>query len=234
IRIASAPSLMIRSADELQGRQQTQLDHYGLEPGNSVHINGQCDSELGYSVGESLADIDDVADEVEVEHSDVAEWVHEKPHTLKSFAPAIVLMTNDSLKSRPQLFVGAGPSTQDRGSTSMQWGDPGDIPSSSSDSQPIPGMKSLFKMYGEVAVRKAAQTPLIDGAVAEETEADKSGQYLNRDNVGVFSTEHNRLSLYLGMCCGFTTISMFIIELAFTRMSDNMLVQHINHRHNLT
>nr|CDJ83264.1 Protein Y39B6A.43, isoform b [Haemonchus contortus] len=173
---------MIRSADELQGRQQTQLDHYGLEPGNSVHINGQCDSELGYSVGESLADIDDVADEVEVEHSDVAEWVHEKPHTLKSFAPANVLMTNDSLKSRPQLFVGAGPSTQDRGSTSMQWGDPGDIPSSSSDSQPIPGMKSLFKMYGEVAVRKAAQTPLIDGAVAEETEADKSGQYLNRDN----------------------------------------------------
>ncbi|KAK6042402.1 hypothetical protein COOONC_20093 [Cooperia oncophora] len=89
-------------------------------------------------------------------------------------------MTNDSLKSRPQLFVGAGPSMQDRDNSSMQWGDPGDIPTSSSSSQPIPGMKSLFKMYGEVAVRKAAQTPLIDADSSEKGEEAVPAEFLLR------------------------------------------------------
>ncbi|KAK5976047.1 hypothetical protein GCK32_010068 [Trichostrongylus colubriformis] len=174
---------MIRSADDVQeGRRGQQINHYGVQHDNSVHLPDQCNSEL-YSVEESLADIDDVADEVEVEHSEGVGWEDGKPHTLKSYAPANVLMTNDSLKSRPQLFVGAGPSMQDRESSSMQWGDPGDIPSSTSSSQCIPGMKSLFKMYGEVALRKAAQTPLIDAdeVATEKGEEAVPAPFLSRD-----------------------------------------------------
>lgn len=92
-------------------------------------------------------------------------------------------MTNDSLRCRPQMFVGSGGKSQDRDrdTRALQWGgigsrtmfnlsvaemlrkicahvlivsDSGDIPGTSSGSQRVPGMKSMFKMYGEVALRK--------------------------------------------------------------------------------
>ncbi|VDP04882.1 unnamed protein product [Heligmosomoides polygyrus] len=91
-----------------------------------------------------------------VEQIDVDSWEHERTHISKTFAPANVLMTNDSLRCRPQMFVGSGGKSQDRDrdTRALQWGDSGDIPGTSSGSQRVPGMKSMFKMYGEVALRK--------------------------------------------------------------------------------
>ncbi|WKY13201.1 hypothetical protein Q1695_004199 [Nippostrongylus brasiliensis] len=160
---------MIQSADEVQAGSQSQAGSCILPTDDdcdevaSVGLDNQCESEFFSTETGSFADIDDVADEVEVKHIDVEEW-DQQPQRPKSLVPANVLMTNDSLRGRPQLFVGSGTSIQNREASAMQWGDPGEIPGTSSDSQRMPGMKSIFKMYGEAAVRKASQAVLMDTA----------------------------------------------------------------------
>ncbi|KAL6741470.1 hypothetical protein Aduo_014721 [Ancylostoma duodenale] len=181
---------MIRSADGAQDGRPGQDEGFGIdcELQEDFHkeANGQCEESLYPSVGgESLADIDDVADEVEIKPNVSASWENEVPAQRKNLAPANVLKTNDFLRSRPQLFVGTGQSVNNRDSSSLQWGDPGEIPSTSSGSQTVPGMKSLFKMYSEVAIRKAARTELL----RPEDDGDERGEeavlapYSDGDNV---------------------------------------------------
>ncbi|RCN28891.1 hypothetical protein ANCCAN_25361 [Ancylostoma caninum] len=167
---------MIRSADGAQDGRPGEDEGFGIECELQEDFHkegsGHCEESLYPNVeGESLADIDDVADEVEIKPTPVS-WDGEVPQQRKNLAPANVLKTNDFLRSRPQLFVGTGQSINNRESSSLQWGDPGEIPSTSSGSQTVPGMKSLFKMYSEVAIRKAARTELL----RPEDDGDERGE----------------------------------------------------------
>ncbi|ETN68618.1 hypothetical protein NECAME_15728 [Necator americanus] len=162
---------MIRSSDTVQenhhnGGSAFEIDHRLREDFHTEtsvgRVNEHCDQILcSGEEGELLADIVDVADEVEV------------------------LKTSDFLRSRPQLFVGTGQSISARECSSLQWGDPGDFPGSSTGSQTVPGMKSLFKMYGEVAVRKAAHADLLrcDYEMTEGGEDSISASYPGAEHV---------------------------------------------------
>uniref|UniRef100_A0A1I7XKP7 Uncharacterized protein n=1 Tax=Heterorhabditis bacteriophora TaxID=37862 RepID=A0A1I7XKP7_HETBA len=112
-----------------------------------------------------LADIDDIGDEVEVQNNGKLAWilpmelrsddlVTRKNNTMKEhLKPSSVLLTNENLRSRPQMFVGAGKTVIDRSKQASQWGDPGDMPGTSSGDG-APGMKSLFRLYADAALRK--------------------------------------------------------------------------------
>ncbi|KAJ1360104.1 hypothetical protein KIN20_019000 [Parelaphostrongylus tenuis] len=155
---------MIRSKGECPADRQEEEDErsFGFRRA-TANINDQYSPDIYLAEGEPLADIDDIADEVEVQHSVATDWSTATPPSdvNKPFAPATVLLTTESLRSRPQHFVGSRNSAHFRNGDSSQWEDPSDIPSTSSASQRMPGMKPLFKMYGEAALRKAEQADLL-------------------------------------------------------------------------
>ncbi|KJH46993.1 hypothetical protein DICVIV_06923 [Dictyocaulus viviparus] len=168
---------MIRSVDKSDRDRLEQKKPYGLrsDVGDSLSKSA-IDTGVQYGTeqlppeGEHIADIDYIADEVEiriiyVEDSVANEWDNEASYVAsKSLVPHTLLLTNGSFNDHRK-FCGKRDFTIERESCSSQWigvRDFGDIPSTASGSNSIQGMKYLFKMYGRAALQKAEQTDLLE------------------------------------------------------------------------
>ncbi|CAI4222797.1 unnamed protein product [Auanema sp. JU1783] len=90
--------------------------------------------------------------------------------------PGVVLLTPDSLKAKPQLFVSSGKSLVSRDEQAEQWG--GSDPQNEHGN--LPSMRPLFRMYGDAVLRKAGNIGIND----QEDDSDITCTYDSEDPIG--------------------------------------------------